>query len=519
LTDAPISRKTHITRLVGTNKNGDVLQDIWVDLERIEIAKSRTQTPDGVSQGLQRKFLWADDPDDGDTYNEDGPPSRITTIVKVCDVENEVDPNDPEEWIPVRAIKALKASGGDGTGQNYMDRLVNEALQRASLTDARKVTVRRIVHYDTNIDDAAQKAFDADPTRKAYVVSGDQYQVDTTTKNKDQYVEHEIIEYLKHKTDEGTEEGGVTRGVQTKLLNDHLVEQSDESTGAVVGNNGINPPYRLDPYQNIVNVKFATLYLVVSLGGSNGSFSRGPYGNAPSVAAPSVSSKPNNNMSGVKLLDTFNIPAGNTSGSGFINCFDYNGPLAPQVAWLLFNTTGLAAGEFAAVNNSCPWPGPGPVPDNIVPIDFQAFATAATDYLYSIPARDGVVSVSVGDIASHSSSGDHVSTEVIIDGSGTIFLSVYSTVRGKKITKLNQLIDYDGDGKPRPTEDDICRLAVTSKNQGKFLVNVHLEKDKSKVQTDNYGKKFQPYKVTLDHGDTQDVIPGQPPPVLPLPQK
>lgn len=265
MTNAPESRKTHVTRIVGTNKAGDVLQDIWADVERIDFAKSATQTAEGFWQGLQRKFRWMDDPDNGDEYEEEGPPSRKTEIVKVCDVEAEDNPDDPEEWIPIRAIKSLRARGGSTGDQNYVDRLIIDES-----TDARQVTVRRIVHYDTNIDDDAQAAFDADPNRKAYVVQGENYQRDDSTKDEDQYVEHEIIEYLKERTNERREDGDVDRGVQTKLLNQYLIDEAEDATGEIVGSSGINPPYRLDPYQNIVNVNFSFSVIVAFVSGGVG---------------------------------------------------------------------------------------------------------------------------------------------------------------------------------------------------------------------------------------------------------
>jgi len=249
VTNAPHSRQTHVVRIVGTNKNGDVLQDIWADVERMDIAKNTTQSTDGYWQGLQRKFRWSDDPD-ADGYNEEGTPSRSTVIVKVCSPD-ETDVNDPEVWIPIRVIKSLKASGGSTGDQNYQERLLNDELN-----DTRKVTVRRIVHYDANIDDEAQAAFDDDPERKAFVVPGGKYEKDTSTKDDGQFVEHEIIEFLKHRSNERKEGVDVYRGVQTKLLNQYLIDESDEPDGEVVGKDGINPPYRLDPYQNIVNINF-----------------------------------------------------------------------------------------------------------------------------------------------------------------------------------------------------------------------------------------------------------------------
>lgn len=262
MTNAPESRRTHVVRLVGTNKAGDVLQDIWVDLERFEVAKSTTKTAQGFWQGVQRLLQWQDDPD-ADDFLDDGNAARNPgddDIVKVCSPDED-DVNDPEEWVPVRRIRSLKSRGGSAGDQNYQDRFLNDET-----VESRKVTVRRIVHYDTNIDDAAQAAFDADPTRKAYVVKGADYarkdgsDGSDTTKDEDQYVEHEIIEFFKPRTNERDKDvSQIDRDVQVKLQNQYLIDESDEPDNKVVGNNGINPPYRLDPWQNIVNVNFGGL--------------------------------------------------------------------------------------------------------------------------------------------------------------------------------------------------------------------------------------------------------------------
>lgn len=257
-TNKPETRKTHITRIFGTNADGDILSDIYADVERMDIVKGALQVPSDNPaiplqwQGLQRKFRWNDDPN-GDDYSPEGTPSRKLEIVKVCDVETEADVNDPEEWIPIKSIRSLRTrveTGTEANGGTAMDRFLSSVTQQ-ELTTARFVEVRRIVHYDTNIDDDAQSA--ADAGLKEYVVSSDDYEKDIGTKDEDQYAEHEIIRYLKHKGNAG-DVGGIGR--QTKLLNDYLIEEAEAATQEITGNGGVNPPYRLDPFQNIVNIKF-----------------------------------------------------------------------------------------------------------------------------------------------------------------------------------------------------------------------------------------------------------------------
>lgn len=261
MTNAPRSRKTHITRIVGTNRDGERLDHIWVDVERMDIVKSAMQIPPHFQwQGVQRKLRWCDDPD-GDDYSPTGPSSRLTEVVKVCDPETE-DVDDPDEWVPVRVIRGMRSRGGSSElqGQGFMDRFV-KLVTDADLESSRVVEFRRIPHYDTNIDDLAQAAFDADQSRKEYVVPGELY-VKTGVKDEDQYVEHEVITFLKHKGNNRDVDG---LGRQTKLRNQYLIDESDPASFEIVGSKGFNPPYRLDPFQNIVNCQFSPrVYVVIT---------------------------------------------------------------------------------------------------------------------------------------------------------------------------------------------------------------------------------------------------------------
>ncbi|MGY4476339.1 hypothetical protein [Bradyrhizobium sp. USDA 3364] len=253
MTDRPESRKTHITRIFGTNRSGDILSDVWADVERMDIIKSSHQVPPDLQwQGLQRQLRWCDDPN-ADDYSEDGTPSRIMETVKVCDPAATEDLDDPDEWIPIQVIKGLKSRVETGTevnGGTAMSRFLASVTQQ-ELTTARKIEVRKISHHDTSIDDDAQAA--ADAGLKQYVVPSNQYEKDDSTKDDTQYVDHEIITYLKTSGNHGDVSG--QRG-QTKLLNQYLIDESDDPDGSVTGSSGYNPPYRLDPYQNIINVKF-----------------------------------------------------------------------------------------------------------------------------------------------------------------------------------------------------------------------------------------------------------------------
>lgn len=253
MTNAPDTRKTHVVRLVGTNKNGDILQDIWLDIERMDIIKSKTQTVDGFRQGHQKKLQWMDDPT-ADDYNADGNPARDLQILKVCSPDED-DVTDPEQWVAVQVIRSLRSRQSDNGVMDRHRNSVPGSDDEGETNDARVVEPRRISNYATNIDADAEAAFAADPTLTAYVVDGSNYQRDDSTKDDSNYVEHEVITYLKHRRNEN--DGSVSnQGRQTQLLNQYLIDESDLATLKITGANGLNPPYRLDPYQNIINVNW-----------------------------------------------------------------------------------------------------------------------------------------------------------------------------------------------------------------------------------------------------------------------
>jgi hypothetical protein len=261
MTNAPANRKTHIIRILGTNKNGDVLPDIWLDIERIDEAKTVFQSAETNWQGSVRRLKWLDDPD-SDNFEEDGPKSRKSRIIKVCSPD-EPDQSDPEEWIPVRVIDKMRSTIGDQGSVG--------SFNNSESTAARIVKQRRILHYDTSIDDDAQAAFDADPTRKVYVAPAERYSRKDGSKDDGQWIEHEVITFLKNRVNNQTMTGqGGDEGKQTKLLNQYLIDESEEAKLEIVGNNNINPPWRLDPFQSIVNVQMGAAATEFSVGNETG---------------------------------------------------------------------------------------------------------------------------------------------------------------------------------------------------------------------------------------------------------
>jgi hypothetical protein len=301
-TNAPKSRRTHVTRIFGTNKKKEINHDIWVDVERIDKSESRDKIR-GTRQKLIRRLKWRDDPKNTEDYLDPDVEQelidsgfkfkRVTKLLKVCDPES-TDINDPDEWVPIRVIKRIRSrtnSQKNDATQTQMEQLINDDIQHS-----RVVEPRRIVHYDTNIDDLVQKAIAEDPTIKAYVVESE-LQSDGTrvtkyqkldgkdgredTKDEDQWVEHEIITKVIHKGNsvyygngqDPTESGPIGRQTRkTKFLNQYQIDESEPAKLEKLGTNDINPPYRLDPYQNIINVQLTPLKQAV-IGQPIGGFS------------------------------------------------------------------------------------------------------------------------------------------------------------------------------------------------------------------------------------------------------
>src|SRR5690348_4220214 len=108
----PDDRKVHYLRVFGTNRDGDILTDIWVDLERIDQIKFTTQDH-GQWQEVIFKLRWFDKP--GEDENE--PDSRKTRIVKYYSIVDfpdlDINDPDPDEWVPIKVVLKFEATKSD----------------------------------------------------------------------------------------------------------------------------------------------------------------------------------------------------------------------------------------------------------------------------------------------------------------------------------------------------------------------------------------------------------------------
>lgn len=265
--NSPDTRKTHVIRIFGTNRAGDILKEMWLDVERMDewyivnsgdgIVQSQGGNPVGSMMGqlMPQTMKWQDDPQ-SDRYLEDGNDTRDTTILKICDPTVTTDFDDPDEWIPLRVNDRIIRANSRDNFQKYV-----EHFQNTVENQSRKFTNKRVIHRDTNIDDAADAVDDG---VKAYVVdladdNKQQYEMIDGTEDTSQYVEFSVLEEIGHaNTNDASRVGGGTDR-KYKLLNQYLLDMFEDAKLEEVGSSGINPPYLLDPYQNIVNVNWGSV--------------------------------------------------------------------------------------------------------------------------------------------------------------------------------------------------------------------------------------------------------------------
>ena len=262
-TPVPSGRKVHYTRIFGTNKKEEILTEMWVDMERFDKWSTTTQRH-GQWQEVDYKFRWFDKPDDPDP-----PKSRKTKIVKVIDRElyprptDPDQPDDPDEWIPIDVVTRFEARRGDEVIEY---RLVSEKAR----DDQRTIKWRRIVHYDTNVDDKAEKAAAADPTLKKYYIEAKEYERDGSTQDKGQWAETEVV--LKHRdlasgltgyqavqTGELIPAPSVSAGadqeVEHKFNSQYLLDNAEASE---LPDHPADTQHVIDPFQNIVNIQLSS---------------------------------------------------------------------------------------------------------------------------------------------------------------------------------------------------------------------------------------------------------------------
>lgn len=244
-------RKTHIFRVIGKTEEGDD-PDSWLDLERFD----EIEIKEGSGQDFQRtrvKLEWY-----SDSSGQEPNPARKTKTLKV--IPPEEDKENPSLWFEVE-INSLIAVMDD-------DQLIKIRFDNSEENTARKIKVRRVPHYDTPAIDEAYP--------DGGIIPRAEYEKDRDTKDAQQYLD---VEFIRRWNFTGYKESAIAGATERKFdhhqrwridyNNDALIAQFDEPETAY-GEGEINPPWRLDPLQNIINVQYETppaLLISLSSGG------------------------------------------------------------------------------------------------------------------------------------------------------------------------------------------------------------------------------------------------------------
>src|SRR5580765_439877 len=133
-------RGSHTIRIFGTNKDDDVLQDIWLDIERMDLFVT-SENINGFNHTVFNRLYWMDDPNDAGNYNEasgGGNFARQRGTLKICSPDEE-DQEDPEQWVPV----AINISVHWNETKEDYQRTVSQGIRNSADNKARVVAARR----------------------------------------------------------------------------------------------------------------------------------------------------------------------------------------------------------------------------------------------------------------------------------------------------------------------------------------------------------------------------------------
>jgi hypothetical protein len=249
--DATVTRKAHIKRLY-KDDDPDTNSDIWIDVERLDELRFVTKTNFPWQERVWQ-FDW-------DSFNPDGSDLDGNEIPRkpVQDPNDSSDPNDPGAnvvWVPVRAMVFVN-EGSNYKWQGYKHYFIND---NSNFT--RETHSRRVYHYDIP---ANQLDDNQNPPRDPQ-----DYLNSLGDKDKDQYLEVEILDRYWTNEMEGRDSSGNTKAgtwqekkwlinSDTDALLSDWEGETDNDFATINPDAGpqVDPPWRLDPLQNIVNVSW-----------------------------------------------------------------------------------------------------------------------------------------------------------------------------------------------------------------------------------------------------------------------
>ncbi|MHC6150539.1 hypothetical protein ACVSQB_01960 [Bradyrhizobium elkanii] len=223
-------RKTHIFRVIGKtlDETGEVVDEpsAYIDIERSEYFKLvEGSGPDWKQTNVRLKW-YLDDA--GKVPN----PSRETTMRKIIPPDEE-NPDKPSVWFEVDTIDRIKIQDAD--------QVIYHSFDNSAENMGRKVAVRRIVNYETTVDDDYPEGG---------VIPKEDYQKKAATKDKEQYLDFEFVQKRAFRD--------ADQVYAISYKNQPLIDAA-EMPDRSYSPGQINPPWRLDPLQNIVNVNFGSL--------------------------------------------------------------------------------------------------------------------------------------------------------------------------------------------------------------------------------------------------------------------
>lgn len=265
--DTQVLRKSHIKRIF---KDDDPTSDQWIDVERLDelVFISRRQFP---WREKHWRFDWDSfDPDGVDVDGKEIPKKKI---------KNPADAKDDDSSVievPIRAVVVV-TTGKKNQYQEYKQYFLSD-----DSSQFRETHSRRIYHHDL-----AEGAIDDgnNPPRNP-----DDYLNALNDQDEDQFVDVEIIDkfWTHEKDSRGPHGERITAAWQEKkwlidsdtdqLLREPLLESDKvnlEGFQDIRNPSGdgdsvtIDPPWRVDPLQNIVNVNWGGLAVIFGPGITN----------------------------------------------------------------------------------------------------------------------------------------------------------------------------------------------------------------------------------------------------------
>lgn len=247
-----VTRKSHIKRIY---KDDDPTNSQWIDVERLDELRfvSKIQYPWREKRWV---FDWAG-------FNPDGPNVTKKRIKQYRD-----DPDSDAIAVPARDMVAV-TEGKEKYYQGYNHFFINDEGNTTRETHS-----RRIYHHDISEDNLDSNHNPPRDPQQYLNALGDQDQ--------DQFIDVELLDKFWTNQNEGRgPHGEIKEGAwQEKkwLLNDQNVDpllreplfDSDfvnlDGFGYIFNPSGesvtIDPPWRLDPLQNIVNVNWGGLAVI-----------------------------------------------------------------------------------------------------------------------------------------------------------------------------------------------------------------------------------------------------------------